>query len=135
MASAGDKSPTNKLYAKLANLLAAVSLWIGLDTGSMAAYDATTNAATTECADTGLARASATVSQVTTTVTNDTCRVTKTFTKGSSSPATSTINGHIVMSASSSGDMYSWCYYSNPAVLSDTDQLICTSDHQMEIGS
>lgn len=125
------ESPTNKHYNKVAALMAALSLWIALDKGSMASCDEATNAPVTEATESGLARASATVSQETTSVTGDTMKATKTFTAGEAA----TITGFHVMSASESGDDYGWCAFNASQALEANDQLVCTENFQYKKGS
>jgi hypothetical protein len=101
---AEGSSPTNKIYAKFANLLAAVNAWIALDKGDMAAFDASTNALASEATESGVARAAATVTQETTTVTGDSVQWYKSFAVN----ATVALTGAGVFSASGSGDMWAW---------------------------
>jgi len=131
MAECTVKSPTNKHYTKIASLMAALSLWIALDKGSMGTMNEATNAPATEASETGLTRAAATVSSQTTTVTGDTMRATKTFTAGT----TATITGFHVMSAASGGDDYGWGKFNSPQPLEQNDQLICTANFQYKKGT
>ena len=124
-------SPTNKGYAKAAGLMAALSLWIALDEGDMGSNDATTNAAIDECVVSGLARAAATVTNITTTVANDTMQATKTFTSGGDA----TLTGFLEMSAAADGDCYQWCAFNASQVLESGDQIVCTAKTQYLLGS
>jgi hypothetical protein len=96
-------------------------------------YSATTNALVDEATGAGLVRAAATVSVVTTSTTDDTCRATYTFTASS----TTTVHGHVVCStaSTSSYDVYSWYCYPASVSLSTGDTLACTNDHQFKLGS
>jgi hypothetical protein len=131
---AGDKSPTNKLYKTSAYYLTTYStIHIALEMGSMAAYSSTTNALVGESTYGGLVRAAATLSQIETATTDDTCRATKTFTCSATS---ATIIGHVCTSTASTVtyDMLSWYYYAAAVPLTTGDTLTCTNDHQYEIG-
>lgn len=77
------------------------TFWIAVGTGT-AAFAATDTTLGTEIADSGLARAAATVTQQTTTVANDTLQYAKTFT-ASGSKAVSEAG---VLDAASAGNMY-----------------------------
>ena len=73
-------------------------LAVGTGTG---AHDATDTTLDAEITDSGLARASATVTRTTTTVTNDTLQLSKAF----SVTGTKTIGEQATFNASSAGDM------------------------------
>lgn len=128
---AEGSSPTNKLYAKIAGLLAGQNAWIALDKGDMSAFSATTNAPASEATESGVARAAATVSNVTTTVTNDTCRWYKSFSVG----ATVTLKGALVMSADSNGDCWAWHRWAGDANVQSGDTINETIDCQSKIGA
>ena len=128
---AQTQKPTQKYYVKMAALIEAVNHWIGLDTGSMAAFDETTNALASECGVSGLARAAATMSLQLTNIANDTSRASKVFTAGGAA----TITGFGVFSAVSSGDMWGWCSFAASQALQTSDQLTCTMDFCFEIGA
>lgn len=97
-------SGTVKLMAKAAGLLAGQNAWIGFDKGSMDSFTVNTNALTLEATETGVARAAATVTNITTTVAQDTTRWTTTFTVG----ASVTLMGAGLLSANAAGDLRAW---------------------------
>ncbi len=101
---AEGSSGTQKLWVKGASLLAGQGAWVALDKGNMDAFSATTNALATEATETGVARKAATVTNVTTAVTNDTTQWQAVFNVG----ATVSITGAGVLSASAAGDLWAW---------------------------
>jgi hypothetical protein len=132
----GDKSPTAKLYALSAYYLSNYStLHIALEesSGMSTGYSATTNALLDEATGSGLVRGAATLSLVTTSTTNDTCRAYYLFTAATSA----TIHGHVVCSTASTAsyDMYSWYCYAASVPIESGDTLACTNDHQYKLGT
>ena len=93
---------TNTGFAGVALLMAGID-YIGLGTGTTAAA-ATDTTLETETSATGLARAQGTVSQETTTVTDDTHQVVKTFTNSSAGTVAVTEAG--IFADASGGIMY-----------------------------
>lgn len=123
-------SPTNKHYAKLATLMQ-INLWIALDGSSMAALTAASNALAGESAESGWARAAATVSQQTTTVADDTMRALKAFTGASSD----TIYGAGLFSAATDGDMYAYHVWADAMPLISGDVVTETFNTQYKLGA
>src|SRR3990167_6726466 len=121
---------TWKGWAKAAGLLAGQSGWLALDKAAMGGYTAATNALTTEASESGVARASATVSNVTTTQTNDTTRFYKSF----SVLATVSITGAGVFSASTAGDMWAFHEWAASVPVVSGDTINETIDLQFEVG-
>jgi hypothetical protein len=97
----------------------------------MAAYDATTNALTTESTASGVARTAATVTNPTTTVTGDTNQAYKSFSVG----ATVSLYGCGLFSASSSGDMWQWHRWAAVVNFQSGDTLQETMQLQCKLGS
>jgi len=126
------ESPTNKLYAAAGRAIAGdthdAATHIALEKGSMAAYDETTNACSSEATESGLARAAATVTHENTAVTDDTTQATKTFTAGVSA----TIKGFMVMTAASNGNALMWCAFASDQNLEASDQLTTTGKMQFK---
>lgn len=91
---------------------------LGTSTTAVAATDTTMTA---EIVDTGLARAAGTVSRTTTTVTNDTYNISKTFT----ATGTKTVEEIGIFNASSSGTMLSHAL-SGSKGLTNNDVLVVT---------
>ena len=121
---------TWKGWAKAAGLLAGASGWTALDKAAMGAYTAATNALTTEATESGVARAASTVSNVTTTQTNDTTRFYKSFAVG----ATVALTGAGIFSAATAGDM--WAFHEWPATVNAVsgDTINETIDMQFLVG-
>lgn len=93
-------------------------LAVGTSTTAVAATDTTLTA---EIVDSGLERAAGTVSRVTTTVTNDTLNVTKTWT----ATGTKTVEEVGLFNAASAGTMLGHALTTSKALISG-DQLIAT---------
>lgn len=134
---AQTQSPTNKLYAAVSTWLQAGATgdqpnFIALEKGSMATFDATTNAPASEATEAGLTRAAATVTLQTTTTTNDTARSVKTFTCGGTA---TTVTGFEIMSTSTAGNCLGWCYFAAGIPLASGDTLACTMDIQSKLGT
>ncbi len=124
-------SPTNKLYTKVGGLLAALSLWIALDKGDMAALDETTNAPVSEATESGVARAAATVTNPQTTVIGDTLQAYKSFAVN----ATVALTGAHVMSAAAVGDDYQWHRWAATANVIAGDTVNETLKIQSKLGA
>jgi hypothetical protein len=97
---------TNKLFLAKALAMQAGTgfdrpLYLALDKAAMGSLDATSNALGTEATESGVARASATLTLQQTTIANDTCRVYKSFSVG----ATVGIYGAGAFNAASTGNM------------------------------
>ena len=101
---AEGSSGTQKLWAKAAGLMAAQTAFIALDKGNMDTMAATSNSLVNEATEAGMARTAATVTNVTTTVANDTVQWQAVFTMG----AIVALSGAGVLSASSGGDLWAW---------------------------
>lgn len=134
----GDKSPTSKLYAWVATCLVADSTWyfaLEESTTMETVYTSTTNALVDEATGSGLTRADgvATLSVVTTVLTDDTARATCTFTAAS----TTSVSGACVCSSASTAayDVHSWYCFAQAVPLEVGDTLTCTHDHQIELGA
>ena len=133
----GSKLPCNSLYVKSATLLTSQSTHMSFaleESSEMSTtYSSTQNAMIDEATGDGLVRSpSTTVEITTTTVTDDTCRVSVIFTAAS----TSTIHGHAVCSTASTTtyDMYSFYCYAASIPIESGDTLTCTNDHKYQIG-
>ena len=92
------KAESAALIVDTASPAAFTYLAVGTGTG---AFDATDTTLDAEITDSGLARASATVTRVTTTVTNDTAQLSKAF----SVTGTKTLGEQATFNAASAGDM------------------------------
>lgn len=110
------------LFGNTGAITAFTYLALGTSATAVAATDTTLTA---EITDTGLARTSATVSRVTTSVTNDTTRFTYTWTASGNK----TVNEAGIFNASSSGIMASHLLTGTLA-LQNTYQLVATYDIQ-----
>ena len=118
---------TNAGFAGASAIVGAIGtpdpyVYIALGTGTTAA-NVTDTTLETETAATGLARAAGTPSQTTTTVTNDTLTVIKTFTNGSGGSVAVTEAG--LLNAASSGTLFARRVFSAVNV-DDTDSLQAT---------
>ena len=92
---------TNAGFARIAALIGADTLYLAVGTGTTA-FTATKTALTTELTDSGLERASATVTYSTTNVTNDTVNAAHTWTAS----AAKTVGEIGLLNAASTGTLY-----------------------------
>jgi hypothetical protein len=129
--------PTNKLFVAKALAMQAGTgfdrpLYMALDKADMSGLDATSNALGSEATESGVARAAATLSIVTTGggVTDDTCRVYKSFSVG----ATVTIYGAGAFNASSTGNMMAFHEWPALVNLINGDTVNETIDLQDKAG-
>lgn len=130
------QSTTNNLYVACARAIAGEETFnkfshIGLDKANMGSYSESTNALTTIATESGLGITAATVTIVTTTVTNDTVQAYKAFTAG----ASATVTGFGLFPASSNENMLFWCAFNAPQPLENGDQVNCTGKVQFKKGS
>ena len=128
---AQTQSPTNELYKKTAALLNAETMYLCCDSGNMTSFDATTNAPATEISTNGFSRQAGTRGVITTTVTNDTAQIYYQYT----ATANQNVNGHEVMSASATGNMYGWCQYAAMQPMQNQDTINCIMQFQAKIGA
>lgn len=128
---AQTQSPTNQLYIKTAALLNAEAMFVTADAGNMSAFDATTNAPATEIVTNGFGRQAGTRSIITTTVTNDTAQIYYLYTAS----ANQNVNGHEVMSANATGNMYGWVLYAATQPMQNTDTINCITQFQSKLGA
>jgi len=117
---------TNVGFAELANLAGNVSTpvaftYLAIGTGTTAAA-VTDTTLVTECTTNGLERAAATVSRTTTTVTNDTLQLAKTFTYSGSTLVA--IKEYGVFNDSSTGTMLSRTVGANAKNLEETGETL-----------
>ena len=131
-------SPTNKLYAAVANWLTSGTgadqpSYMGLESSStITAFTATTNAGVTTLSG-SLCIVATTKTCITTTVASDTCQAYVLFTCGGSS--TATVWGAYCFNNSTPTNMLSWHAYAASVTLNSGDTLAETMTHQCEIGA
>ena len=128
---AQTQSPCNELYKKTAALLNAEGMFLCCDSGNMTGFTAATNAPAAEISSNGFSRQAGTRSVITTTVANDTAQIYYLFT----ATANQNVNGHEVMSASATGNMYGWCQYAATQPMQNQDTINCIMQFQVEIGA
>ena len=123
----------NAGFTELAKLGAGetASAWTHIALGTGTGQNASDTALDTETSASGLARAAATMSTVTTTVTDDTIQAYKVFTAG----ATATITEAGVFNASSSGDMLMVGDLSPSAAMVSGDTLTLTMKCKIQAAS
>lgn len=127
---------TNKIFVAKALAMETGSgfdrpLYLALDGADMSGLTAASNALAAESAESGLARASSTLSLVTTTVTDDTCRVYKEFTAA----AADVIYGAGVFNAASTGNMMAFHEWPDSVSIQIDDVVKQTVDLQDKIGA
>ncbi len=128
---AQTQSTTNELYKITASLLNANAMFITCDAGNMTGFTAATNAPATEIVTNGFGRQAGTRSVITTTVANDTAQIYYLYTAN----ANQNVNGHEVMSANATGNMYGWCQYAALQPMQNADTLNAIMQFQCEIGA
>ena len=123
----------NAGFTELAKLGAGetASAWTHIALATVTGQDASDTALDTETAASGLARAAATMSTVTTTVTDDTIQAYKVFTAG----ASATIREAGVFNASSGGDMLMVGALSPAADMVSGDTLTLTMKCKIQAAS
>jgi len=124
---------TNKLFTKSADLLRVAftpTCYIGLDTANMDGYTASNHPAVLTNAAGLTPKVVDTPTLITTTVTNDTLKLTTTFTAG----ASAAINGSVLISAVASYDVFAWHRWAGVVNIAANDTLTQTFNVQYKAG-
>jgi hypothetical protein len=124
-------STCNELYKITASLLNANAMFITCDAGDMSGFTAATNAPATEIVTNGFGRQAGTRSVLQTVVANDTMQIFYLYTAN----ANQNVNGHEVMSANASGNMYGYCKYNALQPCQTNDTLNAIMQFQSEVGA
>ncbi|RLC33771.1 MAG: hypothetical protein DRZ76_03925 [Candidatus Nealsonbacteria bacterium] len=132
---AQTQSPTIKLYRAAAEAIKGESSFskfthIALDEGDMSSFNEQTNALASECSVSGLTRVAATVTNQTTTYTNDTVQAYHQFTAAGDA----SITGFGIFDSGSGGNLLMWCAFAASLALESGDKLACTGKAQFKLG-
>uniref|UniRef100_A0A6M3K4R5 Uncharacterized protein n=1 Tax=viral metagenome TaxID=1070528 RepID=A0A6M3K4R5_9ZZZZ len=130
------QSPTIKIYRGAAEAIKGEVSFskfthIALDEGDMSSFDEETNALASESVVSGLARAAATVTNQTTTHTNDTVQAYHQFTAAGSA----TITGFGVFDAGAAGNLLMWCAFAASLAIESGDKVATTGKCQFKLGA
>jgi len=134
---AQDQDPTYLLYAACAKAIKGDSysefVAMALEKGDMSGFTEASTAPATEATESGLSRAAATISVITTDVASDTVQMNHEFTAAEAA----TITGMWAMDATATATVHGleWCKFASSHAMASGDKVDGTLKAQFKLGS